>query len=352
MDLDALDPKEDLVKTFDLVRTYFKASLCKFLVLVFFGTTPSLVSANWTPEKNVEIIIGSAPGGGNDRAGRVMQNLLKELELVRTTISVVNRPGAGGFLAWTNLNQTGNDGHSISQSTPNLLTTHIVGRSEFTYSGITPIAQLYSESSVFVVKADHAIQNAKDLIERIKSDPTSFSSTVGTGAGNHNHIALGALAQALGADPRKLKVVVFRGSAEATTAVMGGHVDLAIVAASSRSKQIQAGAMRALAVASPQRLPGVYANVPTWKELGIDLTAAFWVGVIGSHALNPSQKLFWGKAIASLAQSAQWKKYLEQYNLEDTYMDSEASREFLAANYKSYEKVLTSLGLAKPRGDK
>ena len=309
-------------------------------------TFPAL--AQWTPEKNVEIIIGSAPGGGNDRAGRMIQKLLKDLALVPTTVSVVNKPGAGGFLAWTYLNQAG-DGHSISQSTPNLLTSHIVGRSEFTYNGISPIAQLYSESSVFVVKADHPIQSGKQLIERIKRDPSSLSTTVGTGAGNHNHIALGALAQAVGADPRKLRVVVFRGSAEATTAVMGGHVDVAIVAASSRAKQIESGAMKALAVASPHRLPGVYANVPTWRELGIDLTAAFWVGVIGPRGLTRDQKAFWEKAIATLAQSAEWKKYLQQYSLEDTYMDSEASAAFLAAHYRLYEKILTQLALAKPR---
>lgn len=307
---------------------------------------PAPALAQWSPQHNVEIIIGSAPGGGNDRAGRVLQKLLKDLGLVNQVITVVNKPGAGGFLAWTQLNQSG-DGHTISLSTPNLLTSHIVGRSKFNYTGITPIAQLYSESSVFVVKADHPIQDAKALIRRIKSDPASFSSTVGTGAGNHNHIALAALAQAVGADPSRLKVVVFRGSAEATTAVMGGHVDLAIVAASSRGKQIQAGTMKALAVASPQRLPGVYANVPTWKELGIDLTAAFWVGVIGSRVLGAEQKAYWSKTLASLAKSAEWKKYLEQYDLEDSYMDSEASAAFLAEHYRAYEKILTQLALAK-----
>lgn len=280
-----------------------------------------------------------------------MQKLLKDLALVPTPITVLNKPGAGGFLAWTQLNQEG-DGQTISQSTPNLLTSHIVGRSQFTYSGITPIAQLYSESSVFVVKAGHPMHSAKDLIERIKTDPAGFSTTVGTSAGNHNHIALGALAQALGVNPRKLKVVVFRGSAEATTAVMGGHVDIAIVAASSRSEKIEAGTMKALAVAAPRRLPGVYANVPTWKELGVDLTAAFWVGVIGPRGSSAEQKAFWGKAIATLVQSVEWKNYLEQHGLEDTYMDSAASAAFLAAQYRSYQNVLTELGLAKAKSAK
>jgi putative tricarboxylic transport membrane protein len=308
---------------------------------------PLSISAEWAPEKNIEIIIGSAPGGGNDRAGRTVQRLLKDLKLINVTTSVVNKSGGAGFIGWTYLNQQAGDAHYLSTSTPNLLTTHILGRSQFTYTEVTPIAQLYSESTVFVVKADSKIQSGKELIDRIKEDPESFTVTVGTSAGNHNHIALGALARAVGGDPRKLKVVVFRGSAEATTAVLGGHVDVAIVAASSRRKHIEAGSMKALAVASPQRLPGPYANVPTWKELGVDLESAFWIGVIGPRGMSKAQVDFWDRAFALLAQSDEWKRYLKQYQLEDTYMNSQGSARYLDAQYKTYKDVLTSLGLAK-----
>lgn len=308
--------------------------------------------ADWNPERNIEIVIGTAPGGGNDRAGRTVQRLLKELKLVAVTTSVVNKPGGGGFIGWSYVNQHAGDAHYLSTSTPNLLTTHIAAGSPFTYAEVTPIAQLYSESSVFVVKADSAIQSAADLIERIKRDPASFTTTVGTSAGNHNHIALGAVTRAVGGDPRKLKVVVFRGSAEATTAVLGGHVDVAVVAASSRQKHVEAGSMKALAVASPQRLGGPYASVPTWKELGVDVVAAFWVGVIGPRGLNRAQTDFWDRAFASLAQSEYWKSYLKLNALEDAYMDSQGSARFLEARYKEYKDVLTNLGLARTPGQK
>jgi putative tricarboxylic transport membrane protein len=303
--------------------------------------------ATWTPERNIEIIIGSAPGGGNDRAGRAVQRLLKDLKLINVTTSVVNRPGGGGFVGWTYLNRHVGDAHYVSNSTPNLLTTHITGQGAFTYTDVMPLAQLYRETSVFVVRAESDLRSGKDLIERIKRDPTSFTTTVGTSAGNHNHIALGALAQGVGGDPRKLKVVVFRGSAEATTAVLGGHVDVAVVAASSRSKQVEAGTMRALAVSAPQRLPGAYASVPTWKELGADVEAAFWVGMIGPRGLSRAQVEFWDATLAKVAQSAEWKQYLNQYGLEDTYMNSNESARFLDRQYKAYKSVLASLGLAK-----
>lgn len=309
-------------------------------------------AADWNPDKNIEIIIGSGPGGGNDRAGRTVQKLLTDLKLVNVTSSVINKAGGGGFIGWSYLNQQAGDGNYLSTSTPNLLTTHIVGRSPFTYNGVTPIAQLYAESGVFVVKADSKIQSAKDLIEGIKNSPDSFSTTIGTSAGNHNHIALGMLALAVGGDARKLKVVVFKSSSEATTAVLGGHVDVAIVAASSRRKHVEAGTMKALAVASAARLPGPYSNVPTWKELGINVISAFWVGIIGPRGLSRPQIEFWDRAIATMARSEEWKRYLDFYSLEDAYAGSRASAEFLEKQYKEYKEVLTDLGLAKAGGSK
>jgi len=331
-------------------RKIFARSVAAALGLLMLTALPAF--AAWTPEKHIEIIIGSGAGGGNDRAGRTVDKLLHDLKLVDVTSSVLNKPGGGGFIGWAYLNQQAGDGNYISTSTPNLLTTHIVGRSQFTYSGVTPIAQLYSESGVFVVSADSKIKNAKSLVERIKNDPESFSTTIGTSAGNHNHIALGMLVRAAGGNPAKLKVVVFKSSSEATTAVLGGHVDLAIVAASSRRKLVESGKMRALAVASPQRLSGPYATVPTWKELGVDVVSAFWVGIMGPRGLSRAQIDFWDQTFATLARSKEWKSYLDRFSLEDTYEGAKGSSEFLEKQYKEYKEVLTDLGLAKAAGSK
>ena len=309
-------------------------------------------AGSWNPDKNVEIIVPTGPGGGNDRAGRKVQQILKDLKLVNVTMSVVNKPGAGGVLGWTYLNQHVGDAHYISTSTPALLTTHITGRSEMTYGDVTPIAQLYSESSVFLVKTGSPIQNAKDLIERIKRDSSALTVTIGTSAANNNHIALGALTQAVGGDPRKLKTVIFKSSSEATTAVLGGHVDLAIVAASSHRRHVEAGKMKVLAVAAPQRLTGVYANAPTWNELGVNVVSAYWIGIIGPRGLSRAQTEFWDRAFGTLARSEEWKNYLNDNGLEDAYLDSQASARFLDTQYKSYKEALMSLGLAKASAPK
>ena len=329
----------------DTDMNYITRSVAVLLCSLLLATSAGAV--DWNPDKNIEIVIGTGPGGGNDRVGRTIHKLLTDLKLVTVNSSVMNKAGGSGFIAWSYLNLQSGNGNYLATSTPSLLTSHIVGSASFTYSGVTPIAQLYAETNAFIVKPDSKIQSAKDLINRIKSSPDSFTTTIGTSSGNNNHIALGMLARAVGGDSRKLKVVVFKSSSEATTAVLGGHVDLAIVAASSRRKDVEAGTLKALAVASSQRLSGPYANVPTWRELGVNVISAYWIGIIGPRGLSREKIDFWDQVFAKMTRSDDWKSYLERFSLEDTYLDSKGSAAFLEKQYMEYKETLIDLGLAK-----
>lgn len=316
-----------------------------FGLLVF---PPIAALADWKPEKNVEIIVGASAGGGADGVARIVEKLLKNLNLLNVTASVVNKTGGGGTIAWTYLNQQVGDAHYVSLSTPVLLTNHIIGRSALTYTDVTPIAQVKSEYIAFFVKANSIIQSGKDLIDRIKRDPSALTFSIGTAAANHNHVALGLLTQAIGGDLRKLKTVVFRGGAEGITAVLGGHVDVTVNPAAIVAKYVKAGEMKLLAVASPHRLPGAYASAPTWRELGANVVSTHWNGIIGPRELNREQTAYWQRIFAELTKADGWKGYYRvQFGEEPMFMDSQASARFLEQEYKVYKDVLTNLGLVK-----
>jgi putative tricarboxylic transport membrane protein len=155
------------------------------------------------------------------------------------------------------------------------------------------------------------------------------------------------IARPVGVDVRKLKVAVFTASPQAMTAVLGGHLDVMVANASGPLPQIEGGQMRALAVAAPRRLASAYASVPTWKEQGSNVVAAFWRGVIGPRGMTSAQIAFWDAELARLAASDEWKKYLETHQLESDYRASRESKQFLDAEYVEYKNVLGALGLAK-----
>src|SRR5688500_12755287 len=101
--------------------------------------------ASWSPEKNVEIVVGSAPGGSNDRTARFVEKVIREHKLINSTISVVNRPGGGGNIYLTYVSQRPPDGYTLMIGTPGLLTGQINGSSPFGYADFTAIASLFND---------------------------------------------------------------------------------------------------------------------------------------------------------------------------------------------------------------
>src|SRR6185503_20661533 len=117
-----------------------------------------------------------------------------------------------------------------------------------------PIASLLNDYVVFVVNASSAIRNGRDLTERLKKDPKSVSIGFATTLGSHNHIAAGLLMKTVGGNARDLKAIAFKGSADAITNLLGGHIDLVTTAAGNVAGHVESGKLRAIAVAAERRL--------------------------------------------------------------------------------------------------
>ena len=320
---------------------------CVLACLLFGGIAGSAWCADWRPEKSIEVISGVAAGGALDIMARAMQKIWQDKHAFNQPVTVVNRPGGGSAVAWSYMNQRPGDGHYLAVTSATLLTNSITGSNPLNHNDVTPLAQLLSEYIVFAVRADSPLKTGRDLVERLKKDPASLSFGIATSLGNPSHIAIAQVARSAGVDVRKLKVAVFTASPQAMTGVLGGHLDLLVANASGPTQQMQGGQIRALAIASPRRLGGAYASVPTWKEQGVNVVASFWRGVIGPKGMTPAQVAFWDAELARLAASDEWKKYLEAGQLESDYRNSRESKQFLDAEFAEHKAILAELGLAK-----
>ena len=310
-------------------------------------TSSALAATGWSPDKNVEIVVTTGPAGAQDRTARTMQSILQQRQMIGVPVTVVNKPGGGGALGLAYLNQHQRDGNYLLTTSPTLLANHIVGMSSLTYTDVTPIAQLFSEYMGFAVRAESPIRNARDLVERIRKDPSAFSASISTSAGNHNHIAIGLVMKAAGIDLKRLKVVVFKASGESVSAVLGGHVDFLATTASNLLPFMNDGRMRVIAIASPSRLAGPMASVPTWRELGIGAIGNNWRGVAGPKGMTPAQVAYWEGVLSQLVATDEWKKDIEKNLWVGNYMRSvEAGAEY-KRQYDELRDVLTALGLAK-----
>lgn len=321
------------------------ADFKRFAAVALLIAAAPAVAQEWKPERNVEIIVPSGPGGGTDKTGRTVQSLLQNLKLVDKS-TVVNKPGAGGRLGLLYLNQHAGDGHFVSVSTVPLLTNHITGASNVTYTDVTPLAQLFSEYILFAVRADSPVKNGNDLVQRLKQDPQSLSIGV-TAVGGTSHMAAGLVLSKAGGDARRLKIVVFKAGGEVTTALLGGHVDVVPAPVANLLPHIKSGKLRALAISSSRRLTGELAQVPTWREQGIDAVFDTWRGMVGPRGMNAGQIAYWDRVFSRMTQADDWKKDLAQNYWGDNYLNSSQARAYLDREYKDFKGILGDLGLLK-----
>lgn len=316
-------------------------------VLSIGGPGAGPAHAQWKPQKGIEIVAMSGPGGANDVIARAIQRSLQQHKLVAVPVTVTNRPGAGGVLAWNYLNQHAGDGAFLSVSPINLLTEHIAGASPITYTDVTPIAQLFNEYVAYSVRSDSPISGGRELLQQLRADPGSASFAVAAALGGANHIATAIAMKAAGVDIRKLKFVVFNAGPQSTAAVLGGHVDVAVTPVSGIVPHLQAGRVRVIAVTSPRRLYGVLSAVPTWKEQGANTAFSSFRGVIGPKGMSRDQVEYWEEVLGKIVQTEEWQKDLERNYWEGGFMTSADTIRYLKSQYEQYRPVLADLGLAK-----
>ncbi len=301
-------------------------------------------SQSWKPEKPVEVVVSSAPGGSNDRVARMIQKIAQEQKLVPVAVSVLNKPGGNQTISRTYINQYPGDAHYLEIGNPTLIANTISGLQQFT--DFTPIALMINEFTAFTVRTDSPLRNAQDLVAQLRRDPESVSIGV-SNRGGTNHLALSLLAKAGGVDIRRLKVVVFKTNAEGLTATMGGHIQLVASAVGTAIGQVRGGKVRMISVSAPQRLGGDLAQVPTLREQGYDVSLSNWRAIIGPKGLSAPQVAYWEEVLSRVVASEDWKTTLDQQFWDSNFLRGREFGKYMEQEYAQTKVIMTELGLVK-----
>lgn len=306
-----------------------------------------VLAQGWKPDKHVELVVPFAPGAGVDNTARVMHKIWSTMRLVETTSTVVNKPGGGGNLGFIYTSQHAGDPHFVTIGSSTMLTNHIIGTSQFSHADFTPLALVLSENIVFSVKADSPLKSGGDLVQRLRGDPQALSFSVGSALGNINHITLAAVAKAAGIDAKRLKVVATGSSGAGMTALLGGHIDVSVSTLGAIVPQVEAGKLRVIGIASPQRLSGSLANVATWKEQGIPVEFILWRVMLGAKGITPEQAAFWEGVFARIDKSEEWQAMAKKVFWDTNFKGSRETRAYMDADYVALKAVLADLGMVK-----
>lgn len=294
--------------------------------------------------ENYTIIAPAGPGGGWDQTARTMQEVLQATK-ISNRVQVQNVPGAGGTVGLAQF-VAGNSGKADQLIVGGyvMVGAILTNGSPVGLDDVTPIARLTGEYEAIVVPTASDVADINALVEKLKADPGSVS-WAGGSAGGTDHIAVGLLAKAAGVDPTKINYIAYSGGGEALAAILGNQVTAGVSSLGEFLPQVEAGALRILAVSSDERIEGV--DAPTLKEAGLDVVLQNWRMVAAAPGLSDEQVATISADIEKMVQSTEWQTALSTKGWADTYLAGDAFKAQLADDIAATETVLKDIGLVK-----
>ena len=182
----------------------------------------------------------------------------------------------------------------------------------------------------------------KDVVEQLKKDPGSVKWGGGS-RGSTEHIAAAMIAREVGVDPAKINYVAFRGGGEATAAILGGNVTVGGSGYSEFAEYITTGKMKPIGVTSAVRLKGI--DVPTLKELGINVVIGNWRGVYGAPGITAEQRKALTELVVKASKSKAWAESLEKNGWTPALMTGADFEKFVDDEFASLRAVMVKSGM-------
>jgi putative tricarboxylic transport membrane protein len=290
----------------------------------------------------LKILVGTAPGGGFDQTARTAAKAMEDAKLARN-VEVQNLPGAGNTIALQRLvNEKGN-GKVMQQMGLGLVGGVYTNKSKATIDQSTPVARLTEEPEIVVVNKDSPYQSFDQLLSAWKADPGKLTVGGGSSPGGPDHLAPMLIAKAAGIDPKQVNFVSYDGGGELLAAVLGGQVKFGVTGVGETKDQIEAGAIRPLAVTSTAPVEGL--DVKTLKEQGIDLEFTNWRGWVAPPELSQEDKQTLIDLATKMHDSQQWKDALVKNGWTDAFVVGDEYAAFLKSEDQRVADVLNQLGL-------
>ena len=304
-------------------------------------------SVGWKPEREIEIIAGTPPGGGTDRSARALLRAIEASRLVDVPAKVVNIAGEGGRKAWRHIAGRVGDPNVIGINAPSHATDVLMGALKREDIRNTPLAILYNEYLAFIARPGSAFDSGVKFLDRLSADAANVTIALSTSLGNPNHIAVAKVMRHAGASVTAPKIRVFDSARDVVADIIAGNADVGVITAASTVPELQSEEVCAIAVSAAERLPGVFASAPTWKEQGIDCVIGAWRGAGAAAGLTEDQIDYWRSVLSKAVTTKEWKEEAERFFWTDMYTDGEKLSAYLKQEYSEMEEILGALGLVK-----
>jgi tripartite-type tricarboxylate transporter receptor subunit TctC len=293
------------------------------------------------PDKPITVIVPFSVGGGLDLTARSLEKLAPKY--LGQPLVVVNKPGGTGVIGWNELAGAPPDGYTIGVTDSNILLQPLYGSTKYNYvTALSPLAQVSSLPMVMAVQTHQPWQTADDLIKYAKMHPGQLKFGHG-GMGSFQHVIGEMFGQTAGIT---IEQVPFSGAGEVTAALLGGHVELIFVNPMVVKEHVKSGPIRVLAVSSEQRLVDpIFAQVPTFKEQGLDIVLNNWFGVAAPKEMPAELKNKLVEGFKAIVTNPEFIQNMQNAGLQVEYLGPKESEEKWLSDNQKLKKTLIETGV-------
>lgn len=289
------------------------------------------------PSKTIVFCTHSNPGSGGDIVGRQLAEALKAQKI---NAIVENRPGGSGSINMAYVASRPPDGYTLGINTASLLVARYIANLPYSFRDFTPVAMLQSEEFVLVARADAKWKTIDELVKDMKENPGKIK-LGGAYIGSLDSLITFQLGKIAGFKPT---YVPFNDGAELTTALLGGHLAVAVTNPLESAPQLKAGKLRMLAVAGEKRLDA-FKDVPTLKERGFDVVQPIWRGVWAPKGTPDAIANKAAEVLKKAMQEEKFKKYMHDGMLSETFLGPADFGKAMEKLDKEVSQLVNELGI-------
>ena len=309
--------------------------ITRFLLALVLAAIPAATLAQAFPAKPVRLILPFPPGGPTDLLGRSIAQKLSEQ--FGHQVVPENRPGAGGNLGLEVAAKSPPDGYTL------VLTSSVIALAPALYTklnyqqkDLAPISLIAEIRNILLVHPSVPAKNVKELIALARKNPGNLNYGSG-GVGTTTHLTPELI---MSITKTRMTHVPYKGSGLALIGLVGGHVDVLIMAAPAAAEQVKAGKARGLLILSTERFPPL-PDVPSAKDEHVeDYIVRLWYGILAPAATPPNLIARLNSELVKALTSADLKKRFIDGGVEPLTSTPEEFARFIAAETPRYAKIV------------
>jgi putative tricarboxylic transport membrane protein len=282
------------------------------------GSSAPAQSGPWAPSKDIEYVIPASPGGGSDLWARAGANAITANKLSPVTWVPTNRAGGASAVGYNYmLSQKGNDYVLLAGHSGAMVSSYVAGWQHKFEEMVEMLCILAFDDVTLCTLATGPYKDINTLLKAAQDKPGTlkFGSDQRLNSSQYAYEMLKKYAKA------DFNYVQYDSSGDAATALLGGHVDVAILNPAECAGQVNAGSFIPVATFATERLGGKFANAPTFAEIGYPgIVLREFRGISGTVGMSDGARQYYAEIGRKLLETNEFKQYLTTNNLTPTYM--------------------------------